>query len=82
MQQNLLMERFSLTFHREKKEMPVYVLVAARNGPKLKEKVAAPSPWMAARRMVARRRPHRDPLAYPNPKWMPTDSRFRPAADP
>jgi len=44
MQQNLLAERFKLTFHREKKEMPVYVLIAARNGPKLKESVAATPP--------------------------------------
>lgn len=33
----LLAERFQLTIHRETKELPVYALVAAKNGPKLKE---------------------------------------------
>lgn len=37
MQQNLLIERFGLRFHREKKEMPGYALVIAKNGPKFKE---------------------------------------------
>ena len=35
--QALLAERFQLTIHRETKEMPVYALVVAKNGPKLKE---------------------------------------------
>jgi uncharacterized protein (TIGR03435 family) len=43
MQQSLLVERFKLTFHREKKEMPEYELAVAKNGPKFKESVAAPS---------------------------------------
>jgi len=42
MQQNLLAERFKLKIHREKKEMQVYELVVAKNGPKLKD--AAPEP--------------------------------------
>ncbi len=37
MLQNLLAERFHLKLHREKKEMSIYALVVARNGPKLKE---------------------------------------------
>ncbi len=37
MEQNLLAERFKMTFHREKKEMPVYELVVAKGGPKFKE---------------------------------------------
>ena len=40
MLQNLLAERFHLRFHREMKEMPVYALVVAKNGHKLKN--AAP----------------------------------------
>ena len=36
--QNLLAERFSLTFHRETREMSVLALVAAKGGPKLKPK--------------------------------------------
>jgi uncharacterized protein (TIGR03435 family) len=37
MLQNLLAERFKLTLHREKKDMQMYALVVAKNGPKLKE---------------------------------------------
>src|SRR5205085_5420557 len=37
MWQSLLADRFKLTLHRDKKELPVYVLVVAKNGPKLKE---------------------------------------------
>ena len=40
MLQALLAERFHLRFHREMREMPVYALVVAKGGPKLKE--AAP----------------------------------------
>jgi uncharacterized protein (TIGR03435 family) len=37
MMQSLLEERFKLTFHRETKEHPVFVLMVAKDGPKLKE---------------------------------------------
>jgi uncharacterized protein (TIGR03435 family) len=37
MLQTLLEDRFELKVHRETKEVPVYVLIAARNGPKLPE---------------------------------------------
>src|SRR5436305_2075328 len=37
MLQTLLAERFRLAVHREAKDMPVYALVVAKNGPKLKE---------------------------------------------
>ncbi len=37
MLQNLLAERFKLTIHRETKELPVYTLTVAKNGPKLTE---------------------------------------------
>jgi uncharacterized protein (TIGR03435 family) len=43
MLQNLLIERFGLTFHREQKEMPAYALVAGRNGPKLKPSIDSPT---------------------------------------
>jgi uncharacterized protein (TIGR03435 family) len=36
MLQALLAERFGLAEHRESKELPIYALVAAKNGPKLK----------------------------------------------
>jgi uncharacterized protein (TIGR03435 family) len=36
MLQNLLVERFKLTYHRDKKDLPAYVLVAGKNGPKMK----------------------------------------------
>jgi uncharacterized protein (TIGR03435 family) len=42
MLQNLLAARFQLSFHREKKEFPVYELAAAKNGPKLKLGAAVP----------------------------------------
>jgi uncharacterized protein (TIGR03435 family) len=35
MLQTLLADRFKFTFHREKKELPVYALVVAKDGPKL-----------------------------------------------
>jgi len=44
MMQNLLAERFHLAIHHEKKEGPVYDLVVAKNGPKLKESANAPVP--------------------------------------
>jgi uncharacterized protein (TIGR03435 family) len=37
MLQALLADRFKLTFHRDSKELPVYWLVIAKNGPKLHE---------------------------------------------
>lgn len=37
MLQTLLVDRFKLTFHRVKKEFPVYALVVAKSGAKLKE---------------------------------------------
>lgn len=37
MLQNLLVERFNLQFHVETKQMPIYELVIAKSGPKLKE---------------------------------------------
>jgi len=42
MLRKLLADRFQLTFHRERKEMPVYRLTVAKGGPKLKESAAAP----------------------------------------
>jgi uncharacterized protein (TIGR03435 family) len=43
MQQNLLIERFGLKFHREKKEIKGYELIIATDGPKLKESKPKPS---------------------------------------
>jgi len=45
MQQNLLATRLGLVVHREKKEMPVYELIVAKGGSKLKE--AAPAGELA-----------------------------------
>jgi uncharacterized protein (TIGR03435 family) len=47
MLQTLLVERFGLKIHRESKDQPVYALVVAKGGPKLKESApdpASPSP--------------------------------------
>ncbi len=40
MLQNLLAERFRMTLHRETKDLPVYSLVVAKGGPKMKESEA------------------------------------------
>ena len=40
MLQKLLADRFQMAVHRETREMPIYALIAARNGPKLKESAA------------------------------------------
>jgi uncharacterized protein (TIGR03435 family) len=50
MQQNLLVERFRLTFHHEQKEMPIYELTVGEKGLKMKDAAqgAAPAqedPW-------------------------------------
>jgi uncharacterized protein (TIGR03435 family) len=44
MLQNLLKERFGLKLHHDTKEMSMYALVIAKNGPKLKESEAQPAP--------------------------------------
>ena len=41
MMQNLLLERFHLEMHREKRNFPGYELVVAEGGPKLRETKAA-----------------------------------------
>ncbi|HWB84213.1 MAG TPA: TIGR03435 family protein [Bryobacteraceae bacterium] len=43
MVQKLLAERFKLTFHREKKELSVYVLSVAKGGPKLTKSTGDPN---------------------------------------
>ena len=47
--QNLLAERFGLTFHRETREMPILALVAAKGGPKLKSKADGEASGMNTR---------------------------------
>jgi uncharacterized protein (TIGR03435 family) len=42
MLQNLLTERFQIRLHRETKTMPVYLLIVAKNGPKLQPPEKAP----------------------------------------
>jgi uncharacterized protein (TIGR03435 family) len=44
MWQSLLADRFKLTLHRDKKELPVYALVVGKNGPKMKEAEDTGSP--------------------------------------
>jgi uncharacterized protein (TIGR03435 family) len=43
MLQTLLAERFNLAFHREPRELPVYVLIVGKNGLKMKEVVEEPA---------------------------------------
>lgn len=42
MLRKLLAERFNLTFHRATKELAIYALTVAKNGPKLKESTVSP----------------------------------------
>jgi bla regulator protein blaR1 len=42
MLQSLLADRFKVTLHHDTKELPIYALVVAKNGPKLHESAAAP----------------------------------------
>jgi uncharacterized protein (TIGR03435 family) len=44
MLQNLLADRFKMAVHREKKQMQVYELTVAKNGPKFKEAVPKDAP--------------------------------------
>ncbi len=44
MLQNLLADRFKLTLHKETRELPVYSLLIAKNGPKLKKATPDPPP--------------------------------------
>ena len=48
MLQNLLAERFALSFHKEKRDLAVYSLVIAKGGPKLKSAAAIVGPTEAA----------------------------------
>ncbi len=47
MLQNLLAERFRLALHRSTKETPIYALLVAKNGPKLRESASNPNPAVA-----------------------------------
>ncbi len=42
MLRRLLADRFQLTFHREPKELSIYALTVAKNGPRLKESTVSP----------------------------------------
>lgn len=44
MEQDLLVERFKLTFHHDKKEMQLFELTVGKSGAKLKESVEQPAP--------------------------------------
>lgn len=44
MLQNLLAERFKMAIHHDTKELPMYSLVVAKGGPKMKESTDAPAP--------------------------------------
>lgn len=47
MLQSLLADRFKMTMHRDKKEMPVYALIVGKGGPKLTEADPAPEAPLA-----------------------------------
>ena len=48
MLQALLADRFKLAYHRETREHPIYALVVAKGGPKMKASVAEPEPPQSA----------------------------------
>jgi uncharacterized protein (TIGR03435 family) len=60
MLQDLLIERFKLVFHRDKKELQMYELVVAKNGPKLDE-----APIDPATRNDGLKPPHPIPVLPP-----------------
>jgi uncharacterized protein (TIGR03435 family) len=62
--QNLLIERFRLKYHFEKQEMPVYDLVVAKGGLKMKEAAPVPPPDPGAPRP-----PNRSRLDLRAGKW-------------
>ncbi len=62
MLQALLADRFKLTLHKESKEAPIYALVVAKNGPKMKELPPEPPPAPDA--------DPKDPPDKPDPKHM------------
>lgn len=62
MLRNLLIERFHLTYHNEKKEATVYDLVLAKNEPKFKEAAPASGPPAAP---LSASQPQVDPEGYP-----------------
>lgn len=67
MMQNLLIERFKLAVHREKKDLPVYELTVAKSGPKLKASAGeADAPDPAGRGAA--------PPPPPRPGQMPRDA--------
>ncbi len=43
MLRNLLIDRFQLTFHREQKELPIYILTLSNSGPKMTKSDGPPS---------------------------------------
>ncbi len=49
MLRNLLAERFQLAVHKEMREIPIYALTVAKNGPKLKKAAADPQDDAAAK---------------------------------
>jgi uncharacterized protein (TIGR03435 family) len=66
MLQNLLAERFKLKFHRETKEMAMFELLVAKNGPKFKES-AGPPPQYDAGAPAPRSAIQQDRDGYPLP---------------
>lgn len=44
MLRSLLLDRFKIAFHREQKELSIYALEVAKNGPKMKESSESPGP--------------------------------------
>lgn len=65
MLRNLLTERFKLVLHRETRVLPVYELVVAKDGPKLKESLETPAPGADPPPPGPPGRPEKDKNGFP-----------------
>jgi uncharacterized protein (TIGR03435 family) len=71
MMRNLLIDRFQLKFHYDKKEMQAYDLVVAKNGSKMKESPGPPDPDERPGRIVGERKMDADGFVILPPGRVP-----------
>jgi len=71
MMRNLLVDRFQMKFHYEKKEAPAYDLVVAKNGPKMKESAGPLDPDERPGRIAGERKMDADGFVILPPGRVP-----------